>query len=258
MLNDNAPRIIRILNKFHLIFNSSNDSSEINTPLLIVSYEDVNLLDIAYSKSISISFAGNNSKYMIIMSVFFFILTTLLILLSIFQTYIRYKNDFTSRRVISLIKVFFKKFLKNWSFGIFYFLMFNWFLWLLFLKANKGKDYIFPSSYVNSDIDDINKIVVIVIFIFLLIWVIWEIFVQSNLRIKIIDWEAPNLKKYDKKKGEYKIVSSWRFLSFCNEFREEMTNLNLPTGYYLLLLNFIFIGFGLDSFSKLSKFGTES
>ena len=48
--------------------------------------------------------------------------------------------------------------------------------------------------------------------------------------MKVIDWEKPNYSKYDSEKGEYKVVSSWRFINFMNEFRESMVELSLSPG----------------------------
>ena len=254
VLQNNSPSITRILKKIKLVFMiKESNQKEIYVPLLISYYEDQSgIIDEFINKKIEISFADKNENFRIAFLVFFILLCILSLIISLIRVYIVYRNNFTKRSIKNLVLEFFFKFLRTWSSIMLYFFIAIWFFWLFFYKANKNITIIFPSSNIFPDTEKIPIIIIIFIILSNLIWIIWKIIRQSDLKIKIIDWEKPNLLKFEKERGEYKVVSSWRYLTFVNEFREEMTNLALSAGFILLCLNLFMIGFKFENFSKLN------
>ena len=255
ILQNNIPSLTRILKKFKLVFMiKQSDKKEIFVPLLILYYEDksgiINNNELI-KKKIEISFADKNENFRITFIIFFILLSILSLIISLFRIYIVYRNNFTKRDLKTLILEFLFKMLRTWSNIMLYFFICIWFFWLFFYKSSKSPTIIFPSSKIYPDSEKTPITIIILIILSNLIWIIWKIIRQSGLKIKIIDWEKPNLIKYEKERGEYKVVSSWRYLTFVNEFREEMTNLALSAGFILLCLNLFMIGFKFENFSRL-------
>ncbi|KRX07370.1 hypothetical protein PPERSA_06985 [Pseudocohnilembus persalinus] len=140
-------------------------------------------------------------------------------------------------------------FLDTLSQGMFYYLLIMTGYWFVTYKMQSVPYLLIPSK--DQYYDEFYKpfdVMFFLMFSFNMISIVYTIYKQTSIDIFFVDWEKPI--EYKEKEDRDRGISVWRTLFIANELNEMSIERVLAIELNLMLMGFIFSGFGFEDYAR--------
>ena len=243
-VQDTAPIITRRLKSFSLMyFNNPSIKNEIYLPIIEAEYEDlIQIKDTNSTLQVSLTFNTLSNAYNIAIIIIFVVVVFGCLVFTLIIVTIRSKNDRIAKDKLYYLRFFGLTFIRYWAIGVYLYMFGIWMYWLFAYKIITGTSVVFSSEAIFSSEYYFIRILIGLVAVFLAIWMLFKIIEQGSFKLKIIDWEKPNLPVRFDGSGSAKKTSVWRYIMFLNELREETINIGQQTEFILFFVLVLFLG----------------